>query len=473
MAGISGLGSGIDINSIVSALVNADRAPKDAQLARLEKATTTKFSALGQLKGSLSDFQTALKDLNKTSLFENRSATSSDTSLLTATASTAALAGSYSLKVSQLAGGSKVASAALASDFTVPPNADADGIAGTLTVKVGAADPGTQVEIAEGATLAQVRDALNTKLKDQGVTANLVTNPSDGKTRLVLSSSKSGAGNDVQLTSADPDLAALTIGSGTLDSANAASSGVIEAARNAKFSIDGLALESASNSVTGAIPEVTLELKAANADKALTLTVDQDKSGVKANIKKFVDAYNKLVSTTNQLTTVVAVGDGKAPVVGGLVGDATVRTLLGGIRNELVAPADQAGVRVLADLGISTQKDGTLKIDDTKLDKALKENFDAVAGFFTGDQGLMNRLNNRVDGYIQTGGILQQRMDGLQSTLKSVDKQKEALELRVAQVQQRLFKQFNAMDSLVGSLNQTADRLTQALSSLPGVVPQD
>ncbi|MBT8766446.1 flagellar filament capping protein FliD [Metapseudomonas boanensis] len=473
MAGITGLGSGIDVSSIVNALVNAERAPKDAQLARLEKATTTKFSALGQLKGSLSELQTALKDLNKTSLFENRSAISSDASLVTATATKSALAGSYTIKVSQLATGSKVGTAALASDFTVPTNGDADAVAGTLTVKVGAADAGTQVEIAEGATLAQVRDTLNAKLKDQGVSANLVTNPSDGKTRLVLTSTKSGAGNDVQVTSADPDLAALTIGSGTLDSADEASSGIIEAARNAKFSIDGLALESATNSVTGAIPEVTLELKAAGTEKSLTLTVDQDKSGVKSNIKKFVDAYNKLVTTSNQLTSVVSAGEGKAPVVGGLVGDATVRSLLGGIRNDLVAPADQEGVRVLADLGISTQKDGTLKIDDTKLDKALKENFDSVASFFTGDQGLMSRLDKRVDGYAQTGGILQQRMDGLQNTLKSVDKQKEALELRVTQVQQRLLNQFNAMDSLVGRLNQTSDRLTQALASLPGVVQKD
>lgn len=473
MAGITGLGSGVNIDSIVSALVNAERAPKDAQLARVEKATTTKFTALGQLKGALSDFQTALKDLNKSSLFENRSATSSDTSLLTATATKSALAGTYSIKVSQLATGSKVGTAALASDYKVPTNADADGIAGKLTVKVGASDAGTEVEIAEGATLTEVRDAINAKLKDKGVTANLVSNPADGTTRLVLTSSKSGAGNDVQITSSDPDLSSLTIGGGTLSSADPASSGIIEAARNAKFSIDGLELESASNSVTGAIPEVTLDLKAASTDKTVTLTVDQDKSGVKSSIKKFVDAYNKVITTSNQLTAVVSVGDGKAPVTGGLVGDATVRTLLGGLRNTLVEAADQTGLRVLADLGISTQKDGTLKIDDTKLDKALKENFDQVASFFTGDTGLMSRLDKQVDGYVQSGGILQQRMDGLQSTLKSVDKQKESLELRITQLQERLYKQFNAMDSLVGQLTQTSDRLTQALASLPGVVSKD
>ncbi|MDT4824416.1 B-type flagellar hook-associated protein 2 [compost metagenome] len=363
--------------------------------------------------------------------------------------------------------------AALASDYKVPSNADADGAAGKLTIKVGASDTGTEVEIAEGATLTEVRDAINAKLKDKGVTANLLSNPSDGTTRLVLSSSKSGTGNDIQIASSDPDLSSLTIGGGTLSSADPASSGIIEAARNARFSIDGLELESASNSVTGAIPEVTLELKAASTEKSLTLTVDQDKGGVKTNIKKFVDAYNKVISTANQLTAVVPVGDGGTPVTGGLVGDATVRTVLGGIRNALVEPAGESGIRVLADLGISTQKDGTLKIDDTKLDKALSDNFDQVASFLTGDTGLMTRLNKGIESYVGTGGILQQRMDGLQSTLKSVDKQKEALELRVTQLQERLYKQFNAMDSLVGQLTQTSDRLVQALANLPGVVSKD
>ncbi|MCY1556910.1 B-type flagellar hook-associated protein 2 [compost metagenome] len=128
---------------------------------------------------------------------------------------------------------------------------------------------------------------------------------------------------------------------------------------------------------------------------------------------------------------------------------------------------------MLADLGITTQKDGTLKIDDAKLTVSLEENFDAIGSFFTGDNGLMSRVNNRIDGYVQTGGLLEQRMNGLQSTLSGIDKQKEALARRVEQIQTRLFAQFNAMDALVGRLNDTSARLTQALGSLPGVVKQD
>ncbi|MBS7663074.1 flagellar filament capping protein FliD [Pseudomonas lalucatii] len=465
MVGITGIGSGIDINSIVSAMVSAEKAPKEAQLARLEKASTTKFSALGQLKGALSEFQTAMKDLNSLTLFEKRSATSSNTGALTASASKTALAGSYQMTVERLASSSKVATAALASDFA----ASADG---KLTVKLGAADAGVEVDIAAGDTLVQIRDKLNTALKDKGITANVINNPADGKSRLVLNAKETGTGKDISIETADAGLTSLAL-DGSIQSAGDGA-GYLQQAADAEFTIDGLALKSPSNTVSGAIPEVTLTLAGkTEADKPLTLTVDQDKTGVTANIKKFVEAYNKLISTANQLTSVTPVGEGKAPVTGGLVGDATVRTLLGAVRNELVNPAEQEGVRVLADLGITTQKDGTLKIDDTKLGKALSDNFDAVGTFFTGDTGLMSRVDKRIDGYIQTGGVLEQRMKGLQTTITGIDKQKEDLTRRVAQMQARLFAQFNAMDALVGRLNDTSARLTQALGSLPGVVKQD
>src|SRR5690606_10930290 len=134
MAGITGIGSNMDIDGMVGAIVAAEKAPKEAQLARLEKATTSKISALGQLNGALSTFQTALKNLNDASLFEKRSATSSDNSLLTVTSDKTAQTGSYSLKVEQLASGSKTATMVLDGSFTA-------GLGGSLSVRLG--DEGT------------------------------------------------------------------------------------------------------------------------------------------------------------------------------------------------------------------------------------------------------------------------------------------------------------------------------------------
>jgi flagellar hook-associated protein 2 len=465
MAGITGIGSGLDINSIVGALINAEKAPKEAQLARLEKASTTKFSALGRLKSALGAFQTAMKDLNSPALFEKRTATSSNSSALTATASKTALAGSYKVTVERLASASKVATAALAGDFAATGS-------GQLSVKLGASDAGVNVDIASGDTLADIRDKLNAALKDKGITANIVNNPADGTSRLVLNAKETGGGQDISIETADAGLTALVVDGASEVVGDAA--GYLQQAADAEFTIDGLVLKSSSNTVDGAIPDVTFTLVGkTEVDKPLTVNVGQDKSGVTANIKKFVEAYNKLIATTSELTSVVVVGEGKAPVVGGLVGDASVRMLLSGVRNELVNPADQEGVRVLADLGITTQKDGTLKIDDATLSKALTDNFDAVGAFFTGDNGLMSRVDKRIDGFAKTGGVLEQRMSGLQSTLTGIDKQRETLTRRVEQMQARLLSQFNAMDALVGQLNQTSERLAQSLGNLPGVVKQD
>lgn len=471
MAGITGIGSGLDINSIVGALVNADKAPKEAQLTRLEKASTTKLSALGQLKGALSELQTAMKNLNSPALFEKRTATSSNSAALTATADKTALAGNYQLSVQRLASSSRVATEPVATGYTAAKD-------GQLTVKLVADDgPGVPITIAAGETLEQIRDNLNTALKDKGISANIINDPSAGTSRLVLNGKETGDGKDILVSVDTAELNWLSVDPST--KAGASTSGYLgEQARSAEFTIDGLVQTSASNSIEKVIPGVTFILLGKTAaegepDKPVTLSVGQDTSEVSANLKKFVEAYNKLISTTNQLTNVTSLGEGKQPIVGGLAGDSTVRTLLSGVRNELSNPAGDQGIRVLTDLGITTQKDGTLKIDDSKLDKALADNFDAVGTLITGDNGLMSRVDKRINGYIETGGVIEQRIKGLQSTISGIDKQREALARRVEQMQTRLFSQFNAMDALVGSLGQTSDRLAQALGSLPGVVKQN
>lgn len=471
MVGITGIGSGMDIDAIVTAMVNAEKAPKEAQLARLEKSTTTKFSALGQLKSALGEFQTALKALSDSALFEKRMSSSSDTASLTVAATKDALPGTYQVEVGRLATASKVASAAVDSSFSSGTGEE------TFTIKLGTADAGTEVKIAAGSDLASTRDQLNAALKDKGISVNIVSNPGSatGESRLVFTSTTTGAGKDVIVTGSG-NLDALKVdGTQALNSTDPASAGYIAQAADAQFSIDGLALTSPSNSVTGAIPEVTLELLAkTEADKPLTVSVGQNAAEVTDAVNKFVEAYNKLIKTSNSLTSVVSVGDGKEPVVGGLVGDATVRNVLSAVRNQLVNPVNgQGDLRVLADLGIATEKDGTLKVDADKLKAAVEGNFEGVGAFFSGDTGLMTRLDNSIDGFIKTGGVLEQRMNGLQSTISDIDKQKENLNLRIEKVQARLYAQFNAMDALVGQLTQTSDRLTQSLASLPGFVKQD
>ncbi len=468
---INGYNSGLDIKNIVSTLVAAEKAPKEAQLKRLESDTTAKFTGIGQLKSAISDLQTILKELNKPELFQKRSASTSDGS--SPPPPRPGRPAGYLQARSDPAGqrqqgGHRVVCRWLQDHFQRNP----DHQAGCRRCRChgkrrGGRDPRRSARLAQRAAEGQGhyrqhrqqpwRRNLATGLHRQGFRRrqDVFVQGSSGLENFNIGS----VGADGKLTLSQ------------LDGTSSSSSGYITQAKNAKFSIDGLTLESPTNTVDKVINGVTFELKTVtDTNKPITISVEQDRGGVKDNIKKFVEAYNKLVGVTSELTGVTKVGDDKAPVVGALVGDSSVRNLLTTMRNEMVQPGQGTDVRMLADMGITTKKDGTLEIDDKKLDKVLKDKFESVSALFTGDTGLMKRLDDKLTPYTQTGGVLQQRLDGLQDTIKSVDTQREALNRRVEQLQDRLLKQFTAMDQLIGQLNQTSGRMAQALSSLPGLV---
>lgn len=480
----TGIGSGLDIKGIVDALVNAEKAPKTAQLNRLERATTAKFSGLGQFRGALSEFQAVLKDLNNPALFDKRSASSGKTDVFTVKADSRAVSGNYSVQVFNLAQTSKVALRGVDS-----PSAQI----GTGSLTISAGDKTLNVNVTDANnSLAGIRDAINASGKGAGISATIVNDPSgEGGARLVLSSSAFGTGNDfsVSSTSTTGDLSVLNFTAPAttdftaqpVDPANPREPRVISYARDATVAIDGITINSASNEIKDAVEGVTISLKKAQSAEELTaansvnLNVGEDRAGVKSAVNKFVDAYNKLFSTIESLTKVTPVGgDDGQPLAAALVGDASVRSFMSSMRNELGNPGSSDGAfRILADLGVSTQRDGKLKVDDTRLNAALNDSFAQLGGFLTGAEGLMGRLQTTVKPYADTGGILESRTTALQNTLSSVDDQRERLTRRVDQLEARLFSQFNAMDALVGQLSNTSNFLVGALDSLPGVVRQD
>lgn len=480
MTSITGLGSGLKINDIVSAMVSAEKAPKQNQIDTLTKNTTEQITALGAVKSAISDFQTALAALNKPENFQGRTASSSKTDLLTATAKITAGVGSYQVEVQQLAQGSKVALGAVPSNGTQAATFGK----GNVTIKVGdTALPDIVVDDSNN-TLAGLRDAINKAGKEQGVSATIVTDAQGS--RLVLNSSKMGDGKDISVSvsgddgsgSASLNSLAFTPSAAPTDPSvvdppvpsDPAAARMLTRAKSAELTIDGLQVKSDSNTVENAVEGLTLTLKGVTeAGKPLSVGVTQDEAGVKSNVKKFVDSYNKLMGVIKLQTAVTTVGEDKAPVTGALVGDATMRSLLSTVRNELVSTQgdSNAGVRVLADLGITTKQDGTLDLDSTKLDKMVSSNFQDVANLFVGDNGLATRLDAKLKPYTQSGGVFELRNKALQGTLKSADKQQADLDRRISALQDRLLKQFNAMDSLVGSLTSTADSLTSQLASLP------
>ena len=162
------------------------------------------------------------------------------------------------------------------------------------------------------------------------------------------------------------------------------------------MTVDGLSITRDSNSIDKVIDGVSVDLKGLGSS---TLTIAQDQAGVKANVQKFADAYNTMINFINSATKVTVVNETDAPVTGALVGDSSVRSLVNMVRSELTAVQGDGAVRVLADLGVTTQKDGTLKVDSDKLGKAISADFDGIAAYFTGDDGLAARLSNNLKAY--------------------------------------------------------------------------
>lgn len=458
MAGtsINGVGSGYDIDSIVSSLINAQKAPKQSQITTQQTKANTQLSALGSLKSALSTFQTALEKLNDSSSFAGLAVKSSSTDVLTAKLGTGAAAGTYAINVTSLATSSKVA--------TQYVGASTSFGAGSLQITQG--NSTYNVSVADGSSLSTIRDSINTQLKSSGITANIITD-STGP-RLVLSSSTTGAGSDISIAaSGDSSLDVLNI-DGTGTQASATAGGYVSApAANASYTIDGLQMSSSTNTITSAISGVEFDLVTAGKS---TITVDTNKDGLKTSIQSFVDAYNALTNSINSLTKVTNTTDSSGNATtsaAALAGDAMTRTLVSGLRDQVVGSSASGGtIKLLSQLGIATQNDGTLEINDTKLDTALNNNFASVQGFFTGTGGLLDRMTGSLTSYTQSNGLLDQRTSNLNQTLSDLATQQTTLDNRMDKLNATLMAKYNAMDSLVAQLKSTSSSVLTTLNAL-------
>ncbi len=400
-----GIGSGLNVNSIVAKLVAAEGQPVTAHLNQEEAQLQGKISALGSFKGALSSLQSSLSNLVTTSSFQQRSASSSDTSILGISANSTAAAGNYSIAVNTLAQTQKLASAAYADTTT----SITGGVGGTLTFRFGTYDstantftvntktPTQTVTInAADSSLSGIRDAINAA--NISVTASII-NDGTGN-RLSIVSKNSGAANSMQLTVTDGDgTNTNTTGLSALayDPTAAVGSGKnltqTVAAQDASLTIDGLAIISPTNTLSAAIQGVTLTLASAAPGTTVTAAVSRDTASIKTAVNSFVSSYNKYMSTVNSLSSY----DVKTRKAGPLLGDATLRTVTSQVSRVLssaVSGLSAGAYQSLGDLGISLQNDGTLVLDSSKLDAALSANPDAVAKVFAASVTASDSLIN-------------------------------------------------------------------------------
>lgn len=447
-------GSQIDVQSLVSQLVAAERKPLDDQVARAKSRVTTQISATSALLGSLSSFQAALNSLKTTTAFSSRTTTSSDTTVLTASAATSAVPGRYDVVVDRLASSHQISSAAFASGSTQVVGT------GTLTVSLGSTSFNVNID-GTANTLADVRDAINAASDNPGVTATLI-NATDGA-HLVLTSSKTGASNAIQVTQSGGDggLAQLEY-----TNANQANYTQLRAAQDSRILLAGTyEATSSTNVIDGVIDGVSLNLVSAKPGTTVSIDVTFDKAGAKDKVNAFVAAYNQLRGMMTRLGGY----DAASKTAGPMLGDALLTGIDAEIRRTLTSPVEAAGsaVQTLADLGITTQKDGTLKVDTAKLDSALANNFDGVARLFgSEDTGVAARLYDQISARLADGAGIDLRNDSLQAEQRALQKKADDINVRMQIVQQTYLKQFTRLDTLLSTLSSTSAYLSQQIDAL-------
>ncbi|HZV99064.1 MAG TPA: flagellar filament capping protein FliD [Methylophilaceae bacterium] len=382
-----GIGSNLDVNTIVQNLMATEQGP--LTIVNSQKAAyQSKISAYGTLKSSLASFQTALAGLASVSKFSAQSATSADTSVFTASANGKAVEGNYAVNVTQLAQPQKIAMAGVAS------TASALGT-GTLTISFGTYDSGgnsftlnpdkSAKTISIGASnnsLAGIRDAINAA--GAGVMATIVN---DGTTnRLVVTSKDSGTANSIKITVADDDATATdTSGLSQLayDPTAAAGSGknltVLQAAKDALLTIDGVSVTKSSNVISDALDGLTLNLLKTSGGSSLNLGVARDSAAIETSVNAFVKAFNDTNSVLRSLTKY----DPTTKVGGLLLGDSTARSISTQIKDVLTTAVSGSGsLTSLSQIGVGFQRDGTLSLDSSKLKTAIQDNFSDIASLF-------------------------------------------------------------------------------------------
>lgn len=434
-----GIGSGLDVNSIVSQLISLEQQPILA-LQQKEAGYAAQLSAIGQLRSAVSPLQDAANKLKDFSSLAAFTATSADSAKFTASTDNTAAVGSFDIQVQSLAQSQKLGSASQADKDTTTFGNTGDTL--TLTVD------GNSFTVASGGkTLSEIASAINTASDNVGVSASVVQENSSSF-YLVLTSDNTGTANTI--TTAFKD-------SGGTAVADPLTLAQTQAAKDASVLIDNTyTVTRSSNTITDAIQGVTLNLKETSAS-AVNLSISRDSSAIKSAVQSLVDGYNSFVSKSDSLS------------VGELKGDSTVRTLQRQIRSILNTPPSglSGSVSSLTDLGISFQKDGSLKLDSTKLESAVNSDLSGVTDLFgNDDQGYGFRLASTITSVLGTDGLLSAREDGLNARIDDAEKQVTSMQLRLDKTEQQLRDKFSALDSLMSQLTQTSSFLTAQLSSL-------
>ncbi len=439
-----GIGSGLDASSIVEQLMAIEQQPL-LNLQQKEAAYYAELSAVGQLRSAISTFKSAADALSTASAFDVFTATSADTAIFTASASSSAAVGTYDIQVNFLAVAQKQGSISFADSDTTTIGSSGD----TVTITIGSDD--FTVDIG-AMTLDEIADAINSASDNIGVTASVIQEDSSNF-YLTLTSDETGTANAMTLAFED------SVGTPIADPLTM---GVIQAADDAEILVDGTyTITRSSNTITDAIDGVTINLLDTSAS-AVGLSVDHNSNSISASVQAFVSAYNTLQTTMTELS------DGE------LSGDFTIRTLQSQVRSVInSAPSGLTGdYSYLSDIGIELDKYGVMSLDGSTLSDAITTNLDSLTELLSDDdQGYAFRLSELLDNVLDTNGLLDAKEDGINARIEDVQDAQEDMEYRLEVIEARYLAQYTALDTLISSLSTTSDYLDQQLSILANLIP--
>lgn len=455
-----GVGANMDLNSILTNLMQLEQKPLVA-LQTKEASYQARVSSLGLLKGSLSSLQTAAKSFIPTTgqlatdKFATLKASVADSSILTASATTGASAANYTLSNVKLAQAEQIRKNETSLGI---PATD-----GTLSIQVGSATA-VNVNVTGGSSLNQIATAINNA--SAGVSAAVVNDGSIN--HLVITANNSGASKQITITGSD-------VGStGAWDGFNYTPPAVPtesytsnawteqQAAKSASVNLNGIAITSDTNTISSAISGVSLTLLKESTTGTTLAVSKENSSNLSAALTSFVKAYNDSAAVMKNLGAY----DPATKKAGGLQGDSSLRNTQSQVRSWIFsAVGGSSTYQTLSDIGVSVEKDGTLKLDSTKMNKAIAADFTGVANLVA---AVGTTFKDGLEGIVGTTGSIKAATDNTTQMVKAIQKRQTALLDRLTKIEARYSKQFSELDKTMSSLTATSTKLTQQLDSLPG-----
>jgi flagellar hook-associated protein 2 len=469
----TGIGSGLQVSEIVTAIVGAEKAPFISRANKQQAEMTTDISAIGALKSALESVTNSISSLSDADNYQLRTTSGSD-SFVSLSASKDAQVGNYSVEVQALAQPHKLMSGAMTDDAFVG--------AGTLNIAV--ADTDFDITASATDTLSDIRDAINDSVDNVSVVATIVTD--DEGQHLIMTSKETGVANAITTkVTGDSDgndvdgvvgLSRLAYDvSDALLANHVTNLSQVTEALDAKIIIDGtLEVTSSNNVFTNVIDGVDITAKKLHDvdDDISKISFTENNSNIKAGLEKFVESYNELQVLSKQLGAAGESGSGP------LAGDSLLRGVMGKLRQQFSQQFDTGNGNALSlsQLGVESDQYGVLSLATERLNEYIDSDVSSVQQFFVGSDsanGFANSLEELTSFYTDSDGVIQNRIDSRTSQLDRLDDSYLTFDRRMESLEARLYSQYNAMDLIVAQLNSTSTYLMAQLENMPGVVRND